>query len=190
MITPDDLFSNRVRLHAERMGESSAAALSGLYDLTAQRLVRFATTITRDQHDAEDAVQTALVKVSGQPQLLCQCAQPWSYLLRMVRNESLLILRRRKRWSLIGNLQDLITRRSVDELDQEETHRAVWAALRCLPTEQSEVVVLKIWEEMTFAEISEILDVSPSTVASRYRYALEKLTRKLRVTQSAGVSHE
>ena len=108
----------------------------------------------------------------------------------MVRNESLLILRRRKRWSLVGNLSDLLTRRSVDELDQEDTHRAVWSALRALPTEQSEVVVLKIWEEMTFGEISQVLEISPSTAASRYRYAVEKLTRKLQFVEEVETSHE
>jgi RNA polymerase sigma-70 factor (ECF subfamily) len=99
----------------------------------------------------------------------------------MVRNESLVILRRKKHWSLVSNVTDLLTRRLVDELDQEDTHRAVWAALRSLPTEQSEVVVLKIWEEMTFIQIAEILGIPPSTVASRYRYAIEKLTSKLQV---------
>ncbi len=176
-----DDFPEHVRLYAGRIAESSASALSGLYDLTAPRLVRYATTITRNQHDAEDAVQTTLVKVAGRPRLLCRADQPWSYLLRMVRNESLAILRRRDRWSLVSNLGDLLTRTSVDEVDQEDRHRAVWGALRTLPTEQSEVVVLKIWEEMTFHEIAEILELSPSTAASRYRYAMEKLSRKLQI---------
>lgn len=174
-------FADRVRLLANRISESSESALSGLYDLTAQRLVRYSATITRNQHDAEDAVQTTLVKVAVHPELLCQSSQPWPYLLRMVRNESLVILRRKQRWSLVGNLSDLLTRRNVDELDQEDTHRAVWTALRTLPSEQSEVVVLKIWEEMKFIEIGQILDISPSTAASRYRYAMEKLEEKLRV---------
>jgi RNA polymerase sigma-70 factor (ECF subfamily) len=166
---------------AGRIAESSASALSGLYDLTAQRLVRYATTITRNQHDAEDAVQAALVKVAGEPQLLSRSNHPWSYLLRIVRNESLLILRRKQRWSLVSNLTDLLTHRLVDELDKEDTNREVWAALRTLPTEQCEVVVLKIWEEMTFVQIAEILEITSSTAASRYRYAIEKLTSKLRV---------
>ena len=48
---------------------------------------------------------------------------------------------------------------------QEDTNREVWTALRTLPTEQSEVVVLKIWEEMTFAQIANILEISSSTAA-------------------------
>lgn len=182
-------FSDRVRQQAERLAESRASAISGLYDLTANRLVRYATTITRDQHDAEDAVQTSLVKVAGRPRLLRTSQEPWAYLLRMVRNESLAILRRKKRWCFVQNLTDLVTRKRVDELDAEDRSQAVWHALRELPAEQSEVVVLKIWEEMTFQQIAEILELSPSTAASRYRYAIGKLDQKLRPLVAEEITH-
>jgi len=172
-------FDEQVEICVERLTESGVAALGGLFDLTSQRLVRYATTITRNQHDAEDAVQAALVKVATHLRKYCKAQQPWPYLLRMVRNESLLIARRKQRWSFAAHLPDLLTRRLVDELEMEETYRAVWRALRSLPTSQAEVIVLKIWEEMTFAQIADILDLSSDTVASRYRYAMQKLTRKL-----------
>jgi len=172
-------FAAQLTICVEHLAESGVAALGGLFDLTSQRLVRYATTITRNQHDAEDAVQAALVQVAKRLRKFCQAEQQWPYLLRMVRNESLLIVRRKKRWTLSGDLSDLSTRRLVDEIELEETHRAVWRALRSLPSEQAEVVVLKIWEEMTFAQIAEILEMSPDTAASRYRYAMQKLTHKL-----------
>jgi RNA polymerase sigma-70 factor (ECF subfamily) len=37
------------------------------------------------------------------------------------------------------------------------------------------VVHLHVWEEMTFREIGEMLGHSTQTIASRYRYALDKL---------------
>jgi RNA polymerase sigma-70 factor (ECF subfamily) len=76
-------------------------------------------------------------------------------------------------------LTDLVTQRRVDELEQEETYRAVWSALRVIPVEQAEVVVLKIWEMMTFAQIGDILAISPNTAASRYQYAMAKLAKAL-----------
>lgn len=172
-------FCARVQASTQRMAESGVAALGGLFDLTSRRLVRYATTVTRNQHDAEDAVQTALTKVAAQPRLLCRADRPWHYLLRMVRNEALLACRKRRRYSFLGDLSDLLTRCRVDDVEQEETHRAVWSALRSLPTVQAEVVVLKIWEEMTFSQIAEILEVKPDTAASRYRYAMKKLSRRL-----------
>ena len=44
-----------------------------------------------------------------------------------------------------------------------------------------EVVTLKIWEDFTFREISQILRISPDTCASRYRYGLEKLGGELKI---------
>ena len=67
----------------------------------------------------------------------------------------------------------------VDEAEREESHRAVWAALRSLPQEQAEVVVLKIWEGLTFSQIGDVLTISPNTAASRYQYAMTKLTSRL-----------
>ncbi len=164
-------------------------ALSGLYDLTSMRLVRFSVTITRNQHDAEDAVQTALVRVVGNANQLCRADSPWPYLLQMVRNESLAILRRRRRGAIVSNLTDLLTERTVDEMEQEESYRAVWLAIRSLPVEQSEVVVLKIWEELTFSQIADVLGIPAATAASRYRYAMQKLANELR-SQAVEVIHE
>jgi RNA polymerase sigma-70 factor (ECF subfamily) len=164
---------------AARLAECGVDALGALSDLTSHRLVRFALALTRNQHDAEDAVQTALVRVAGRPQLLAGVARPWPYLLQIVRNEALLIARRQQRVAAAGSLADLVTLCRVDELEQEETSRAVWRALRLLPPEQAEVVVLKIWEAMTFAEIAEVLEISPNTAASRYQYAMAKLTDRL-----------
>lgn len=42
-----------------------------------------------------------------------------------------------------------------------------------------EVVTLKIWGGLTFAQIAETMAISPNTAASRYRYALEQLERSL-----------
>jgi RNA polymerase sigma-70 factor (ECF subfamily) len=178
-MTAQDDFSQRVGQCVDRLTAEGVDALGALFDLTCHRLVRFAVALTRNQHDAEDAVQTALVRVAGQPRLLAGVACPWAYLLRMVRNEALVIARRKQRCTTVGNLTDLVTLRRVDELEREETHRAVWSALRTLPPEQAEVVVLKIWEAMTFAQIGQILETSPNTVASRYQYAMAKLARRL-----------
>ena len=39
---------------------------------------------------------------------------------------------------------------------------------------------LKLWEDFTFAEIANALDIPPNTAASRYRYGIDKLQTLLR----------
>jgi RNA polymerase sigma-70 factor (ECF subfamily) len=43
------------------------------------------------------------------------------------------------------------------------------------------VVHLKLWQGLTFEEIAAILEISPNTAASRYRYGLDKLRDRLRL---------
>lgn len=178
-------FSESVQQQVQRIAQHGIAASAGLYDLTSARLVRFATTITRNQHDAEDAVAAALLKVVSDTQLLFQARNPWAFLLQMVRNDALLILRRKKRWlfasSKIGLvLSDLIKASpKVDAVESQESMLEIWKAIRQLPTEQAEVVVLKIWEEFTFQQIGLTLGIPPATAASRYRYGLDKLSELL-----------
>ena len=58
--------------------------------------------------------------------------------------------------------------------------RALTVALRELPAEQRAVVHLKLWEEMTFEQIAQSLEIPVNTAASRYRYGLDKLRDRLR----------
>jgi RNA polymerase sigma-70 factor, ECF subfamily len=64
-------------------------------------------------------------------------------------------------------------------LEGEERRAAIEEALGRLPAEQREVLVLKIWGELTFDQIARELELSPNTAASRYRYALAALRHEL-----------
>jgi RNA polymerase sigma-70 factor (ECF subfamily) len=61
----------------------------------------------------------------------------------------------------------------------DERRQDIEAALCRLPAEQREVLVLKIWQELTFEQIGEALEIPPNTAASRYRYALSNLRKHL-----------
>jgi RNA polymerase sigma-70 factor (ECF subfamily) len=51
-------------------------------------------------------------------------------------------------------------------------------ALDELPREQREVVVLRVWGQLTIDETARLLGVPPNTAASRYRYALARLRHR------------
>jgi RNA polymerase sigma-70 factor (ECF subfamily) len=59
--------------------------------------------------------------------------------------------------------------------EEAELAASVETALGALPEEQREVLVMKIWGELTFSQIGQALAISPNTAASRYRYAIERL---------------
>jgi RNA polymerase sigma-70 factor (ECF subfamily) len=67
----------------------------------------------------------------------------------------------------------------ASSIEQDERRVAIEEALQRIPPEQREVLVLKIWGELTFEQIATELGLSANTAASRYRYALAALRREL-----------
>ena len=63
-------------------------------------------------------------------------------------------------------------------LEDRERNQLIQNAMKGLPEIYREVLTLKVWGELTFAEIAETLEIPANTAASRYRYGLAEL-RKL-----------
>ena len=145
-----------------------------LYDRHGAALYRYAVMVLADPAAAADVVQTVFVS------LIRQRASPdfdERYLRRATRNECFSALRKRRRDALAGAgpILETIEGRS----DRPDERLALEQALRELPPDQREVVHLKAFEGMTFQEIAELTNESINTVASRYRYAIEKLRESL-----------
>jgi RNA polymerase sigma-70 factor (ECF subfamily) len=65
-------------------------------------------------------------------------------------------------------------------VESKQTTRAVQLAVSSLPLELRQVVVMKEFEELTFREIADALDLPLSTVKSRLYTALQQLQMRLR----------
>jgi RNA polymerase sigma-70 factor (ECF subfamily) len=137
-------------------------------------LVLFARQWAPGRADAEDVVQEAFLRFWRSRH---RAADPTAYLFTCVKHTALEWQRGRHRRSV----REVAVARAEGEslftcpLEQDERRAAIEAALRQLPAEQREVVVLKIWGGLTFPQIAAALAVPANTAASRYRYALDRL---------------
>lgn len=129
---------------------------------------------------APDVVQAAFFKLAmmespPEPQL------PW--LFRVVRNASISVAR-------------IEARRKKRELDSSQAH-ASWfvtnqddqidatqatEALSQLPQPQREIIVARIWGELSFQEIADLMEISSSSAHRQFIAALSKLREKLGLT--------
>lgn len=110
---------------------------------------------------------------------------PVAYLYRTVRNTAVNFARGRSRRTAHESaaseqLQALKSDAMFNPppsnaMEQRELGAAVQTALEKLPAEQSEVVVLRLWSQLTFEAIAEVLECPSPTAKSRYRYALKAL---------------
>jgi len=156
----------------------ACASLAELYDEHARAVYRLLLAILGSAEDAQDAMSEVFLKAARQDWR--RVRNPRAYLLASARHQAISMLRRRKRERPVAPSD--IRFFDAGNLDPEHValaHR-VEAALRELPPEQREVVVLKVYEGLTFAEIAAITRARLNTVASRYRYAVERLRRALK----------
>ncbi|PYJ10394.1 MAG: RNA polymerase sigma factor [Verrucomicrobia bacterium] len=138
-------------------------------------LVLFARQFVRTGADAEDIVQDAFVRFWRKEHSI----ENRGLLYATVRSVALDLLRRdtrRARREANAALEMEHTTEPHFDFD-DGSQRELAAAVDCLPVEQREVLVMKIWNELTFAEIGEALGISQNTAASRYRYALAALKK-------------
>jgi RNA polymerase sigma-70 factor, ECF subfamily len=153
------------------------------YDRHAAAMYRYALMLLGDTAAAADAIQQVFLALVRNSRGAESVDHQDRYLRRAVRNECFSALRRRRREPAgavgDGPLVEPIDRASVDP----EQRAVIDQALRALPPEQREVVHLKVFEGMTFQEIADVSDESINTIASRYRYALDKLRAHLQVSK-------
>src|SRR6266705_6289670 len=140
-------------------------------------LLLFARQWVQSAADAEDIVQEAFIKFWRRNHKI----ENRALLYAAVRSLALDFIRRdsrraRREASAISETDEFIEPQFEFE---DDTQRTLAEAIDVLPCEQREVVVMKIWNELTFTEIAGVLGVSQNTAASRYRYALAALRNTL-----------
>jgi len=145
--------------------------------LHAPKFLLFARQQTRVEADAQDLVQEAVVEcwrrqTDGEPPAA-----------------GLVFTTIRRRAIDLGRSEDRRTGREAvaarespegwfdGGVEARERSQLIQEAMSKLPDIYRDVVTLRVWGELTFAEIAETLEIPANTAASRYRYGLVELRK-------------
>ncbi len=162
---------------------SEADLWTAWFDEHAPALALFARQFVPSHADAEDIVQEAFVRFWKRG--LNRINDPKAYLFQCVKRSALDFLRQHHRRvhrerAVAREDQSASEAMFLGSVEQHEERELLEAALRELPDEQREVVVLKVWGDLTFPQISDVLEIPTNTAASRYRYALAALRKRFK----------
>lgn len=157
-------------LEAVQMGDREA------YGLIVKRYMHSAYYIAlgfvHNQQDALDVSQDAFIKAFRKIKMFDTHMPffPWFY--RLMKNLCIDHLKRKRRMSEVP-LEDT---KVIDEArDDREMREALWKGIRELPFDQREVIILRYFRQMSYAEIAELIGRPIGTVMSSLYYAKKKL---------------
>ncbi|MDA7881258.1 RNA polymerase sigma factor [Akkermansiaceae bacterium] len=144
-------------------------------DSQGDALLLFARQLTRTDSDAKDLTQQVLIEA-------------WKFSRGKVPDKALVFSMLRRRAIDMGRSKDRRAQREVDYSENREDWFApnfekrddaarLEEALGFLPDTLREVVVLRIWGDLSFPEIAQTTGVTVATATSRFRYGIERLRK-------------
>jgi len=158
-------------------------ALKRLFSEFSAPLGRYLTGMVKHAAVAEDLVQEALLKFLSSLDTFRGEASVKSYLYRIATNLALnhLASAAHRRETFPEELPEGGTGgpSPQESAAREETTREIRSAVASLPPRQRAVVILRTWQELTFREIAQALEMAEGTAKATYFYALRNLRTSL-----------
>lgn len=158
---------------------SSKESLCTLYNMFKKSVFAVAFSITGDYHLSEDCVAETFIRLTQVKRFSAKDGDGRGFILTIARNVSLELRRRYKKECISFVIQ------GYGEADKTvEDSIFLNQLLKNLNDKQRQVVVLRIYSELTFKEIAKIMKSPETTIKSRYKKAMQILQEK------AGVKNE
>jgi len=148
------------------------------------RLRRYARALAGDSHRADDLVQDTLERALAKFHLWRRGSDMRAWMFAIMHNVFINQLKARRELALDDAVEDGL--QSAPQSDPLEL-RDLDAALRLLPVEQREVLLLVGLEQLSYAEVSKALGIPAGTVMSRLSRGRERLRAVM--SGSAGVTN-
>lgn len=146
-------------------------------------LCRFAYTYINDDDISEEIVQEVFISLWEQRESLNINTSIRSFLYTSVKNRSLNYIRNSKtrihHENEFAKEQDSKVSHIVDFCEREELNYLIEQAVAELPEQCRAIFEMSRYQNLTYNEIAQRLDVSPKTVENQMGIALKKLRGKL-----------
>ena len=148
----------------------------GFYEQTYAGAYRTALGIVRDHALAADVTQEAYVAAYRNRDRFRGDAPSTAWLHRIVVNQALAALRRRRATSPIVDLSPLM---AADGAGHSLARLDLLQALEVLPAQQRAAVILRYYHDYDYATIAQILDTTSTNVGAMLSRALDRLKAAL-----------
>lgn len=141
-------------------------------------LQRFAYLVTRSADDAPDLVQEALARAYPRWADLARRGTADAYVRRSIVNGNISGWRKRRRLVSVAEPEEYVASAPSTDAAHDDAD-AAWQLCAELPARQRAAVVLRFYEDLSFAQIAVILDCPEATARSYVHRAVRTLRERL-----------
>jgi len=168
--------------------DGDTAAFAALVDRYQKPLFNTALRMTGNYEEAQDIAQTVFVKAYMKLDTYRAEHKFFSWIYRMLVNESISALKQRKYTQAVDPDQIVGGKTPEEERHINEVNNNIQKALVELNFDYRLVIVLRYFNDMSYSEMSHVLDIPEKTVKSRLYTARQRLAE---ILQRKGiVSHD
>lgn len=158
-------------------------AFNALVQAYKERLYWHIRRFVCSHDDADDLLQDTFIKIWNGLENFREDSKLFTWVYRIATNEALNFIRRKKiRGMLSMEPLDSILHKKIDDdvwFNGNELQRELHKAIQKLPTKQRLVFNLRYFDELSYNEISEILNTSPGSLKASYHHAYIKIKAEL-----------
>jgi len=170
-------------------------AFSILFQRHAPRIAGYLRRVVGDVEDVEGLAQEVFVRALRFAATYRYPSRFSTWLFTIARNLAINNARSRQR-SPIRNVGDWSSNaacppgpaagaRALDDVDNQEEVARVLAAMEVLPAAQREVIVLRLFQDLTYAQIGQLMGTSAVTLRSRMFHGLRRLASLVSASENA-----
>lgn len=174
------MTTTRIDERIDRPVTADRPTVDELYARFYQRVLRYAQKILQDRYLAQDVAQETFLKAHVSLHTLRNGHSLESWLFAIARNETRNVLRKSRGRGGVDPEDVPSDTTPIDEIVWAETTRIVRETIDAMKPEYREVLVLREYELMTYAEIATIIGESEGVVKMRLLRARRALIRKMR----------
>ncbi|MEP9383972.1 SigE family RNA polymerase sigma factor [Nocardioides sp. KR10-350] len=153
-------------------------------------LQRFAYLVTGNADEAPDLVQDALANAMPRWSELAEAGTAEAYVRRSIVNGSVSRWRKDRRLVAVEDVEHVVRRHTPDATERLDDADEAWQLVQTLPATQRAAVVLRFYEDLSFAQIALVLDCPEATARSHVHRALARLRQQLAQPPEEGASHD
>lgn len=154
-------------------------AFTGIINKYQERLYWHIRRMVVNHEDANDVLQNMFIKVWRSLSNFREDSQLYTWLYRIATNESLTYIEQQKKRSSLSLSDDesTVSNKLVADKDYDG-NKVQWKlqqAIATLPDKQRAVFNLRYFDEMSYEEMSRVLETSEGALKASYHHAVKKI---------------